>query len=246
MTSSEISDPNIKEVFKGDEAELFKSLETTVFYNLDNYLGTGMTAKVKLYQTKKELGDTETEIKMAIKYVMTPTAKTISAEQEHNVIMEVERIRMVEKAESSFPNRSRYIRVPHPFLYHRTEDLQLYGMECIDGMTLEQTNQEGMFYNEMKESLKNSPLAKVSLEELDGYIKRFFDTMHEFCLHGDIKPRNIMVSRDGVIYIIDFGQSVMSNNIPAGSEEAFENLKLDEIKGVQSAVKTMIGKIFEN
>ena len=245
-TSSVISDPAMQEVFRGEEAALFRALETTVFNDPDNYLGTGMTAKVKLYQVNNSNGEQNSVTKMAIKYVTTPTQKTITAEQEHNVIKEVDRMRMIEEAEKAFPRRSKYIRVPHPFLYHQTEKIQLYGMECIDGITLEQAGREGMLHQEMIESLRNSPLATVSKEELEGYIERFFHTMHQYCLHGDIKPRNIMVSRDGVLYIIDFGQSVMVHNMPNGSEESVENLKADEIEHTKLAVHNMMRKVFGN
>ena len=44
-TASEISDPAMQEIFAGEEAVLFKALETSVFNDPDNYLGVGMTAK---------------------------------------------------------------------------------------------------------------------------------------------------------------------------------------------------------
>ena len=243
MTASAISDPMIQEIFKGEEAQLFRTLETTVFHNPDNYLGKGMTASVKLFEVSTSHGEQIEPIKMAIKYVITPTAKTITAEQEHGVIKEVERMRMVEAAEKAFPRRSKYIRVPHPILYHSTEHINLYGMECIDGITLEQAGQEGMLHQDMKEALRNSQLMTVPKEELDGYIERFFDTMHQLCLHGDIKPKNIMVNREGVLYVIDFGQSVMVHNIPGKAVEALENLKSDEISQTKSAVHTLLHKI---
>ena len=54
-----------------------------------------------------------------------------------------------------------------------------------------------------------------------------------------------MISREGIIYIIDFGQSIMSHNIPKGGEDQLENLKDDEIKGVQHAVRLLLRKVFE-
>ncbi len=238
-THSDISDERIRELVSGHEKELFNALETTVFNSLDNYLGTGMTAKVKAYT----VAFGESSVPMAIKYVVTPTEKTITAEQEHNVIKEVERMRMIEAVEIIHERRSKYIRVPHPYLYHTTESLQLYGMELIDGVTLEQACAEGTLPSDMKEALQKSQLTTVPEEELNGYIKRFFETMHQYCLHGDIKPRNIMVSREGILYVIDFGQSVMIHNIPAGAEEQLENLKEDEIRQTQLAVRQMLQKV---
>ncbi len=241
VATTVISDEKLKETLTDDPGKLFRALETSVFSSADNYLGTGMTAKVKYF----EVHAGENTIPMAIKYVVTPTAKTITAEQEHNVIKEVEQMKLIETVESAFPRRSKYIRVPHPYLYHTTDKIQLYGMEMIDGITLEQACTEGMLHSDMKEALRNSRLAEVDIEELNGYVERFFNTMHEYCLHGDIKPRNIMISRDGVIYIIDFGQSIMCHNIPRGAENEFENLKDDEIKSVQLAVRTLLHKVFK-
>lgn len=242
VVTSVISDEYVRETLTDDPEQLFRALETTVYNNPDNYLGTGMTAKVKLFEV--HAGDTT--IPMAIKYVITPTAKTISAEQEHNVIKEVDRMRVIEAAEAAFPRRSKYIRVPHPYLYHTTDKIQLYGMEMIDGLTLEQACAEGMLHTDMKEALRNSRLAEVDPKELDGYIERFFNTMHEYCLHGDIKPRNIMVSKEGILYVIDFGQSIMCHNFPKGTEERLENLKDDEIKGTQAAVRAMMRKVLSD
>lgn len=240
VVTSVISDERVREALTEDPTALFRTLETTVYNNLDNYLGTGMTAKVKFFEV--HTGDTS--VPMAIKYVVTPTAKTITAEQEHNVIKEVDRMKVIEAAETAFPRRSKYIRVPHPYLYHTTDKIQLYGMEVVDGITLEQACTEGMLHEDMKESLRNSRLAEVSAAELDGYIERFFNTMHEYCLHGDIKPRNIMISKEGIIYIIDFGQSLLCHNFPNGTEDRLENLKDDEIKSTQAAIRTMMHKVF--
>jgi serine/threonine protein kinase len=243
ITVSGISDPAIQEIFKGEEAQLFHTLETTVFHNPDNYLGEGMTARVKLFDVQTTQDTKDQPLRMAIKYIITPTAKTLTAEQEHGVIIEVERMRMIEAAEKAFPRRSKYIRVPHPYLYHSTEHVDLYGMECIDGITLEQAAREGMLHQDMKEALRNSQLMTVPKEELDGYIERFVHTMHQYCLHGDIKPRNIMVNREGVLYIIDFGQSVMLHNMPNKSEDAVENLKSAEIEQTKTAVHSLIHKL---
>ncbi len=245
-TSSEISDVNLQEIFKNNPellAEVINSLETSVFNNPDNYLGTGMTAKVKHYN----LTDPEntTTIPMAIKYVITPTAKTLTAEQEHDVIKEVERMKTIEDAQLKNPRRSRYLRVPHPYLHHSNEKLQLYSMEHIDGANLYQLTNGGLT-QEFKQTLRESRLAEVSMEEMDGYVERFFTTMHEYCLHGDIKPANLMVNSDGVLYVIDFGQSISPQNIPKGAEEQFENLKEDEIKEAKLCIRRLLRLVFSD
>lgn len=245
-TSSEISDAGLAQILENNpelREQIFKSLETTVFNNPDNYLGAGMTAKVKKYEIQTHDNDEETKIPLAVKYVVTPTAKTLSAEQEHNVIKEVERMRTIENAEMQHPRRSRYLRVPHPYLHHSNDKLQLYGMEHIDGIDIYQATNGGLT-SELKEKLRESRLAEVTPEEMDGYIERFFNTMHDHCLHGDIKPANIMVNSEGVLYVIDFGQSISPHNIPKGAEEQFETLKSDEIKEAKLCVRRLLQTVF--
>ncbi len=241
VTESTISDERLREMIT-DHQQLFRTLETSVFYNPDNYLGTGMTAKVKLYELTTDNPDTPV-VPMAVKYVVTPTSKTLTAEREHGVIKEVERMSTIERAELAHPRRSKYIRVPHPYLHHATDKLQLYAMERIDGMTIEQACTEGMLYEDMRAAIEHSPLAAVDEHELDGYIERFFQTMHGYCLHGDIKPRNIMISREGVLYVIDFGQSVMTSNFDESQQDALENLKDGEIKQTQLMVKELLRRV---
>ncbi len=245
VTVSEISDPHIAEIFAGREAELFKSLETTVFNDPANYLGAGTTAKVKLFNVTSNNPDSPAAIPMAVKYIVTPNSGTLTAQEEHNVVAEMDRIRTVEAAEVKHPRRSRFVRVPHPFLYHQNDKIQLYSMECVQGITLAEVLSEGRFTRELRESLRQSRLAEVTPDEMDGYIKRFFDTMHEHYIHGDIKPLNLMISRDGVLYVIDFGQSKSINNFSEKEQDALEVLKEDEIKSTQSMMRTLLHKVFK-
>jgi len=242
VSAYSVNDERIQQAIKGREKEFFKTLDTTVFHSVDNYLGTGMTAIVKFFEVQTDTGP----IPVAVKFVTTPTKKTISAEQEHGVIKEVERMQKVAKMQQNFPNRGKHVSVPSPFFHHTTDKIQLYGMEHIDGVTLESVYTDTGLPHELKSSLRDSPLAKISFEELEGYIERFLTTMHEYCLHGDIKPRNIMVDKKGHLYIIDFGQSVLSNNFDEKSQDAFENLKIDEIKQTKLIVRKLLSRIRED
>lgn len=238
LNESTISDNDLKENMSVPVDSVFQSLETGVFNSTENYLGQGMTARVKHYSVPTKNGDLE----LAIKYVITPTEKTITAEQEHNVLKEVERMRALEAVESRFEKRSKYIRVPHPYLHHKSKKLQCYGMEKINGLTLEQAVLDSV-PEEFIERLRNSQLANVDNEELMGYVERFFDTMHEQYLHGDMKAANMMVSEDGILYVIDFGQSISAGNIPSGADEQFENLKQDEINIAKKSIQALLRKI---
>jgi RIO-like serine/threonine protein kinase len=69
--------------------------------------------------------------------------------------------------------------------------------------------------------------------------------MHTVCLHGDIKPANLMVSRDGRIMPIDLGQAVLTNNISEADYESFENLKEDEKKKAKLVLAIFLRKAHE-
>lgn len=237
MTQYGISDERLAKLPNEVRKEFFKQLQSTILNNPQNYLGTGITAKVKKYQLSTE----ELFFDLAIKYVVTPTPTTLTAEQEHNATLEIERLKVVEKAELIYPKRSKYIRVPHPYFFLHTKEIDSYGMEFIDGYTMEQIAND-LAPQEYLIQISKSPLASLPENERNGYIERFFETMHQICLHGDIKLRNIMLSREGVIYVIDFGQSVMMHNIPGGNNERVENLKSDEVKSVQIMVRNILQK----
>lgn len=235
MQVSEISDTTLFQELLGREAEMFNQLENWTRVNPDNYLGTGTTATVKSY-TIKTANET---YELAIKYVITPNKKTLTAQAEHDVISEVERLKIIELAESKHEARTRFIRVPHPYLHHKNKEVQLFGMEKVDGINLQQAR-DGFISPDFLTNLKKSQLATMSAKEIEGYVERFFDTMHEYCLHGDIKPRNIMVNSDGVFYIIDFGQSRLAHTVPEEAQEQFDNLKADEIKMTTTFIKQLV------
>ena len=55
-----------------------------------------------------------------------------------------------------------------------------------------------------------------------------------------------MVNSDGVLYVIDFGQSISPQNIPKGAEEQFENLKEDEIKEAKLCIRRLLRLVFSD
>jgi serine/threonine protein kinase len=69
--------------------------------------------------------------------------------------------------------------------------------------------------------------------------------MHEYCLHGDIKPGNIMISSTGVFYVIDFGQSILINSIPESAQEQMYTLREDEVKISKDSVRRFMQVLFD-
>jgi serine/threonine protein kinase len=231
-TISVISDESAQELFQGHEKELFARIETDVFDSPDNLIGAGTTARVKRF----DLTQDEKVIPMALKYLVTPNEKTLSASAEHDMISEVERIQRIENIERD--SNFEYIGVPHPYFHHKNQRIQCYGMQLIDGCDLNKTVTD--LRSDVDIEAFKEQILKTDISKLDKEIEDFFAKMHTYCLHGDIKPRNIMVDTSGKFFIIDFGQSVLVNDIPEKGLEQFEELKAEEVRATKFIIKQFI------
>lgn len=239
VQESVVSDQTAETYFAGHEAEIWKDLETTVFTDTENFLGKGQTARIKRYDLKDK--DSGKEIPLAIKYLLTPTEKTLSVSGEHDLILEVERIRDIERAEDQVAGKVPHLRVPHPYFYHKNRKIQCYGMELVDGINLEE-GIEGKYDEGLQASLREK-LSGIDREALFEEVEYFFDAMHTVCLHGDMKPANMMISKEGRFYVIDFGQSVLMNDVPDKAQEALSVLKEDDKKNARAALTQFLNAL---
>jgi tRNA A-37 threonylcarbamoyl transferase component Bud32 len=237
MTETLITDSQTLDFFDGNKEALLHEIETSVLSRPDNFLGAGMTAKIKQFDITK---GNET-LSMAVKYLLTPTPKTLSASAEHDMLREVERINAVEQLEMD-ANLS-YMRVPHPFLHHKTDQIQCYGMQLIDGYDLEDVMDE-IKYDRLSSDFINN-VQSIDQDVLLNEIDTFFNKMHTYCIHADIKPKNIMVDQAGKFYIIDFGQSILSGDMTEQTRDQYETIKSDEIALTKETIRGFIRKIFE-
>ncbi len=226
-----MSDPTLKRYFEGREKEIFSYIENDLSFGDRHLLGEGATAKVKAYYFETS----EVAVPMAVKYVLTPIQGTVSAAEEYRILGEVEKIREIEKLESKDADKHVHVRVPHPYFQYESTKVQCYGMELVQGLTLHQVIEGDWIDEEQREKIK-AALAGLSREQIQQEFEIFINNIHEYYLHNDIKPANIMISEEGIFYIIDFGQSEALVNMPGKTPEQIQSLKQDEVMKTKLAI----------
>lgn len=202
-----------------------------------NNLGAGMTARIKSLRLENRPDP------IAVKYLLTPTAKTLSVDAEYELSREVEIITDVEIAENRTRAHER-ISLPHPLFNYKRGPLQCYGMAQIDGLTLEQLtaktgiseSQKDAIISAIQERYETDDAIQALFEEVD----EFMIAMHQVCLHGDIKLANVMIDTHAKLYLIDFGQAVRMQEMSEKTREQFENLQAHERDQMRECVKSLI------
>lgn len=234
LTETVISDKDFLERIHDQKEAILEHIETDIFTSTENFLGSGMTAKVKYFEISDDA--THEALPVAVKYLLTPTKMTISASAEHDMLVEVGRIQTIESLEKDA--HLKFLKVPHPYFHHQNAKIQCYGMELIDGFDLSHEI-KNMEDGEDKSTLVEK-LSALDITEVEKEIDVFFSRMHEYCIHGDMKPANIMVSKEGMFYIIDFGQSRLINDIPDKAQDQLYTLREDEVHFTKLSIKKII------
>lgn len=236
-TQFKLSDESIAKEYRGREQTLQRELETTVLNDTENFIGDGQTADVKRFTYT----DGDEERRLAVKYVSRPRAHTLDVDEEHDLLSEVEQLQRIEAIEKE-RGATRYIKVPHPYFYLRSGRVQCYGMEEVDGINLlkfRKGETDPQMLADMRESFRGIDRAALQAE-----ITKFFEAMHTICYHGDIfidRPGNIMASRDGTFYVIDFGEATRGSKIDEQLEDFYKEEKEKELE----AAKIEIGKFLD-
>lgn len=95
------------------------------------------------------------------------------------------------------------VRVPDVYFYHMSDFGTCFGMEKIDGLSLDRiiANPEAVdFLDVIRAQRKEDVIASV---------RAFMEKLHseKKIVHRDMSPRNIMVDKQGRWYVIDFGRA---------------------------------------
>jgi tRNA A-37 threonylcarbamoyl transferase component Bud32 len=131
--------------------------------------------------------------------------------------------------------KERSVTTPYPiFLRIHANEGHSYGMEKIQGASLSQILEQPEKYIDLL-----LQASKIDREKTEENLVEFIEAMHEVgVVHGDLYQRNIMLDREGRLYVIDFGKAHQIDY--AGGKE--DDRKLDEYIGRQS-LKDFFDKI---
>lgn len=227
-------DQQLREIFESLQKGELRSILGGLLASPEDSLGSGQTARVKSLELPSYPD------RIAVKYLLTPTTKTLSVEGEYDMSREVEMITHIEGIEAQL-GAGEHIRVPHPLFYYKRGKLQCYGMSQVDGVALDaltgdSPGAQSPMSDDVLRRLRERYATQESRDRLFSELEVFMRAVHEECLHGDIKLRNIMVDQEGIFYLIDFGQAVTMDTMTEASREQFENLKEAELAQVRECV----------
>lgn len=208
-------------------------IEVELMNDSTTVIGHGTTARVHELDTQGNFD------RIAVKYLIKPDAGTVNANKEHNIVREVERVTTIENKLAATIGTDSRIRVPHPYFYHHTDKMQCYGMQLIDGVNLESAI-NGVIPEQLYDALRIRNFDSLYVAEIHKDIEQFFEAVHSYCLHGSVKPDNIMIDRNGNFYLVDFGNSQLLAEVKVGDEDWLEAKKKDEVTAAKLAVTQLL------
>ncbi|HEY2383920.1 MAG TPA: serine/threonine-protein kinase [Terriglobia bacterium] len=142
--------------------------------------------EMKRYKLERELGQGTAGI--VYKALDTLTEQIVAVKVFHDFLG-------VPVRELEIARRIRHPNVCCVHEYHEEDGVKLLSMEYIDGLTLAERLPEG--------ALSRSEILTIAGEFLDG-----LEAIHKMgSMHLDLKPGNLMLTRDGHVKILDFGQA---------------------------------------
>jgi len=159
------------------------------FKDHENFLGNGATAEVYGMQDNNEL---------CIKFIIDQDAYN----QNNHLRTEFDYLDKVSKHTAT--RQSLVVRVPYPwFLRIHAKEGHSYGMEKIPGASLSQILEFPDKYSHLIDLAQG-----LDREALIEQLVQFVEEMHACGVtHGDLYKRNLMLSDEGKLVVIDFGKA---------------------------------------
>jgi serine/threonine protein kinase len=166
-----------------------------------------------------------------IKYIHTQAKQALSIEEEHALLGNVNVI--AKKFEA--------LRVPQAHCVAKNIEgkKDFFTMEKVSGLTLEQLVD---FPSKRADEYPDFNLEKIIsiLEDMSTREKLLGDlqTLHQSgIIHGDIHPRNIMLSSAGDFFLIDFGNAIVPVNVKTtATYDTVENVKELDLKTFSNSI----------
>ncbi len=138
-------------------------------------------------------------------------------------------------AANSATKNAEALRTPqvHGIAKNIEQTKNFFTMEKITGVTLtELTEAPSKRAERIPAMTLEKVIERLKDKNLRTCLKRDLEKIHSAgIIHGDIHPRNIMLDNDGNFYLIDFGNSYVTVNIPVAIDyDNIENRKELDIK----------------
>lgn len=193
-------------------------------YEIDQFIGKGKAAKV--FQIPNDE-------RFCVKFLHTPAQQLNTMEQEFHALTDA--------YNSSSLFSIIHIPKPEALAKNISGEKSFFTMEQVFGCTL----LELIEYPSKKEQILKS--LQMTEEELIAFltdkdkhskIEKDLEIMHKKgVIHGDIHPRNIMISKNGSLYLIDFGNFVLPTAIHTNTPyEQIENVKDIDISSFKNSL----------
>ena len=127
------------------------------------------------------------------------------------------------------------IRAPHPFFYHMSDFGTCFGMEKIEGKSLNLIIENPDLIDFL------DVIKQQDMDDILRRMKNFITRMHtdKKLVHRDLTARNIMVDKEGNWYVIDFGRA---RPIEIG-DNSTDMSEASDFPTAESSIRTLFAKI---
>ena len=182
-------------------------------YEIRSQIGAGGMGEVYLAQDTSELGRT-----VALKILSAEVAKDKDRLQ-----------RFTQEARTvSNLNHPNILTV---YEFGQTDSASFIATEYVEGVTL-------------REHLSHRRLKLIDVLDVAIQVVAALNAAHEAGVtHRDLKPENVMVRKDHIVKVLDFGLAKLSEPRPVGVADGFTNAESSEEAATKVLVKTEPGLV---